>query len=230
MSDFFANPNNVLVFDFDGVILDSASLKREAFAALYDDQPEPLRRAVRAYLGRRGGQPREVKFRHIEAHILGREATDASINDLCRRFKVDVERRILEAPAIPGALEFLARHRGCLPIYLLSATPEHELREITDQRGLTHYFDEVIGSPPDKVTGLGHLLNRHGHRAPRTVMVGDSYNDYRAARSNGTGFLGVTADPAASPFPSDVVTTHDLHGLEAALEAWFHLALASGSA
>ncbi|MCK2183899.1 HAD family hydrolase [Halomonas getboli] len=221
MSDFFCDPDSVLVFDFDGVILDSASLKREAFAALYDDQPEPLRRAVRAYLGRRGGQPREVKFRHIEAQILGRPADEASIEALCRRFKAGVEQRILAAPAIPGALAFLESHRGRLPIYLLSATPEHELREIVARRDLAGHFDEVIGSPPDKVTGLGQLLNRHGLRAPSTVMVGDSYNDYRAARSNATGFVGVTADPAASPFPTDVVTTLDLRGLEAALASWY---------
>ncbi|WP_275286766.1 HAD family hydrolase [Halomonas elongata] len=221
MSDFFSDPDNVLVFDFDGVILDSASLKREAFAALYNDQPEPLQRAVRAYLGRRGGQPREVKFRHIEAQILGRTATDTSINELCRRFKDNVERRIVEAPAIPGALKFLARHRGRLPIYLLSATPEQELRNIVSQRGLTPCFDDVIGSPPDKVTGLHNLLNRHGYRAEHTVMIGDSYNDYRAARSNGTGFIGITAEPAASPFPDDVVTALDLCGLEAALATWY---------
>jgi phosphoglycolate phosphatase-like HAD superfamily hydrolase len=217
VSDFFSEPDSVLVFDFDGVILDSAALKREAFAALYDDQPEPLRRAMRAYLGRRGGQPREVKFRHIEAQILGRQVDEAAIAKLCKRFKEDVERRILAAPTIPGALDFLDRNSGRLPTYLLSATPEHELREIVARRDLAGYFDEVIGSPPDKVTGLGQLLSRHGHQADRTVMIGDSYNDYRAARSNGTGFIGITADPAASPFPTDVATTIDLHGLEAAL-------------
>lgn len=217
MSDFFANPRHVLVFDFDGVILDSASLKRQAFAALYDGEPATERQAVRAYLNRRGGQPREVKFHHIESHILGREASEARIQELCRRFKATVEARILDAPAIPGAVEFLERRQGQLPLYLLSATPEHELREIVARRDLARHFDEVIGAPPDKSTGLRNLLARHGHAASHTVMIGDSYNDYRAASSNGTRFIGITADPAASPFPSNVITTADLHGLEAAL-------------
>lgn len=206
-----------LVFDFDGVVLDSATLKRQAFAALYADEPEERHRAVVAYLGRRGGQPREVKFRHIEAHILGRDAGEARIRELCERFKAQVEQRLLEAPAIPGALEFLARWAGRRPLYLLSATPEAELQAIAARRGLDRYFREVIGSPPDKVTGLRNLLARRGHAARDTVMIGDSYNDYRAARSNGTRFVGVTAEPAASPFPDDTVTTLDLHGLEAAL-------------
>nr|WP_221188531.1 HAD family hydrolase [Halomonas cerina] len=206
-----------MVFDFDGVILDSATLKRQAFADLYADEPEERRRAVIAYLGRRGGQPREVKFRHIEGQILGRDAGEARIRDLCQRFKASVEQRLLEAPPIPGALAFLERWQDTRPLYLLSATPEAELRAIVTRRGLDRYFVEVIGAPPDKVTGLRNLLVRRDHAAAETVMIGDSYNDYRAARSNGTAFIGVTADPTASPFPDDVITIVDLTGLEAAL-------------
>ncbi|MDW7745588.1 HAD family hydrolase [Halomonas sp.] len=217
MKDVSTGPGSALVFDFDGVILDSAILKRQAFADLYDDEPEGNRRAVVAYLNRRGGQPREVKFRHIEGQILGRDAGTQRIQELCRRFKAHVEQRLLEAPAIPGALEFLERWQGVCPLYLLSATPELELRTITARRGLDRYFVEVIGAPPDKVNGLRNLLARRGHVPADTVMIGDSYNDYRAARSNGTAFIGVTADPSASPFPDDVVTTMDLTGLEMAL-------------
>jgi len=217
VSDETSRPGRVLVFDFDGVILDSATLKRQAFADLYAEEPDERRRAVVAYLGRRGGQPREVKFRHIEGQILGRDAGEARIRELCERFKANVEQRLLEAPAIPGALAFLDRWQDRRPLYLLSATPEAELKAIAERRGLARYFVEVIGSPPDKVTGLRNLLVRHGHAAAETVMIGDSYNDYRAARSNGTAFIGVTAGPSASPFPDDVITTTDLTGLETAL-------------
>ncbi|MCE8035544.1 HAD family hydrolase [Billgrantia tianxiuensis] len=211
------SPHYALVFDFDGVVLDSATLKRQAFADLYTDAPESQYRAVCAYLGRKGGQPREVKFRHIEAHILGRPANEERIRELCARFKSSVEQRLLHAPAIPGALEFLSRWATERPLYLLSATPEAELRGIVAQRGLAHFFQEVVGSPPDKVTGLRNLMARWGYAANETVMIGDSYNDYRAARSNGTRFVGVTADPEVSPFPDETITVRDLHGLEAAL-------------
>lgn len=219
MKDVSTGPKSVLVFDFDGVILDSATLKRQAFADLYEEEPEGNRRAVVAYLNRRGGQPREVKFRHIEGQILGRDAGPQRIQELCRRFKNHVEQSLIEAPTIPGALEFLELWHEVRPLYLLSATPEQELRTITARRGLDRYFVEIIGAPPDKVNGLRNLLTRRGHFPADTVMIGDSYNDYRAARSNGTSFIGVTADPAASPFPGDVITTVDLFGLETALES-----------
>ncbi|MFQ3789504.1 HAD family hydrolase [Halomonas sp. A29] len=207
-----------LVFDFDGVVLDSATLKRQAFADLYAEAPGPQYQAVCAYLGRKGGQPREVKFRHIEAQIFGRQTSEERIRELCDLFKASVEQRLLEAPAIAGAVEFLARWAGKRPLYLLSATPEAELKAIVEKRKLTCFFREVVGSPPDKVTGLRNLLVRRGHAAQESVMIGDSYNDFRAARSNGTHFVGVTADPSASPFPGDTITIRDLHGLETALK------------
>ncbi|QTF94344.1 MAG: HAD family hydrolase [Halomonas sp. BM-2019] len=198
-----ATSGYALVFDFDGVVLDSATLKRQAFADLYRDEPEEQYRAVVAYLSRRGGQPREVKFRHIEAHILGREAGEDRIRELCDRFKASVEERLLEAPAIAGALEFLERWQGRLPLYLLSATPEHELRAIVARRDLARYFREVVGSPPDKVTGLRNLLARHQHAPRDTAMIGDSYNDYRAARCRSCNAPLSSSDLAKHPIWSD---------------------------
>lgn len=208
-------PFDALVFDCDGVILDSASLKRGVFADFYRDEPAPLRSAILAYLGRGGGQPRDVKFHHIEAHILGRPIPATRIRELSREFAERVEAKVAEAPTMPGAVEFLQRWRGRTPLYLLSATPQDELRRIIHQRGLSHLFEEVLGAPPDKVNGLRSLMTRHGYRAEQTVMVGDSYNDYRAARSNATGFIGVLAAANAhSPFPGNTVTVPDLTTLD----------------
>lgn len=217
MSDDETIPSYALVFDFDGVVLDSATLKRQAFADVYRCAPDHQYQAVVAYLSRRGGQPREVKFRHIEEHILGKRTNDVRIQELCHQFKASVEERLLDAPPIPGALEFLSQWQHKRRLYLLSATPERELTAIVDKRQLTPYFEEVVGAPPDKATGLRNLLTRHQLAPKATVMIGDSYNDYRAARSNGTLFVGVTANPNDSPFPKDAITIKDLHTLAHAL-------------
>lgn len=210
-------PDFALVFDFDGVVLDSATLKRQAFADLYRHRRDEEYRAIVAYLSRKGGQPREVKFRHIEAHILGQDADEARIKFLCQQFKQSVEQRLLQAPFIPGALSFLSSWHDKRSIYLLSATPQRELTSIVKQRQLAQFFIETVGAPPDKATGLGQLLVRQGHAAKHTVMIGDSYNDYRAAHSNGSRFIGVAAEPNQSPFPADTVVINDLSQLEEAL-------------
>lgn len=206
-----------LVFDFDGVILDSAIIKRQAFADLYADYPAHDYQAIVAYLSRRGGQPREVKFHHIEEHILGRSVNNQGIQTLCDRFKENVEQKLMMAPTIPGAIEFLRHWHMSRSLFLLSATPQYELDDIVQSRGLATYFKAVIGAPPDKSTGLRNLLARHHFDAQRAIMIGDSYNDYRAARSNGTLFIGVMADCNISPFPADIITVPNLLVLEHAL-------------
>ncbi|GAA5174999.1 HAD family hydrolase [Modicisalibacter zincidurans] len=215
MSDAIEPHFDALVFDCDGVILDSATLKRSAFAEFYRDEPEPLRQAIHAYLARGGGQPRDVKFHHIEAHILGRPVSETRIRELSQAFAEHIEARVADAPMLPGAHEFLQRWQGRLPLFLLSATPQMELRRVIERRGLSGLFDAVLGAPPDKANGLRNLIDQHGFDAACTVMIGDSYNDYRAARSNGTHFLGILAgDASHSPFPTNSVILPDLTDLE----------------
>ncbi|SOC52079.1 Phosphoglycolate phosphatase, HAD superfamily [Chromohalobacter canadensis] len=219
MPDVLETHFDALVFDCDGVILDSASLKRAAFADFYNDQPPALYQAILAYLSRGGGQPRDVKFHHIEAHILGRSINHHYIRELSSAFSRYIEAQVVNAPVLPGAVEFLERWRGRVPLYLLSATPQAELRRVISQRQLAAYFDDVLGAPPDKTNGLNSLIATRYHEAARTVMVGDSYNDYRAARSNTTHFIGITSDSKqSSPFPDGVITQPDLTDLESALK------------
>jgi len=218
MPDALESHFDALVFDCDGVILDSASLKRSAFAEFYRDQPPALYQAILAYLSRGGGQPRDVKFHHIEAHILGRPINNHYIRELSSAFSQYVEAQVANAPALPGAVEFLERWRGRLPLYLLSATPQEELRRVISQRQLAGYFNDVLGAPPDKTNGLSSLIATQYYDASRTVMIGDSYNDYRAARSNGTYFIGIKSNSSTlSPFPEEIPIQPDLVHLENAL-------------
>ncbi|MCI0509725.1 HAD superfamily hydrolase (TIGR01549 family) [Chromohalobacter marismortui] len=218
MANVLESHFDALVFDCDGVILDSASLKRSAFAEFYRDQPPALYQAILAYLSRGGGQPRDVKFHHIEAHILGRSINHHDIRALSSAFSRYIEDKVTNAPPLPGAIEFLERWCGRIPLYLLSATPQQELRRVIDQRQLTAYFNDVLGAPPDKTNGLNSLIATRQHDASRTVMVGDSYNDYRAARSNNTHFIGIKNDEStSSPFPKEVLTQLDLQNLDDAL-------------
>ncbi|WP_280563672.1 HAD-IA family hydrolase [Chromohalobacter sp. 48-RD10] len=218
MPDALETHFDALVFDCDGVILDSASLKRAAFADFYRDQPPALYQAILAYLSRGGGQPRDVKFHHIEAHILGRPINNHHIRELSSAFSRYIEAQVVNAPVLPGAIEFLERWRGSVPLYLLSAAPQEELRRVIEKRQVAGYFNDVLGAPPDKTNGLTSLIATRHHNASRTVMIGDSYNDYRAARSNDTHFIGIISNnDKSSPFPVDVITQPDLIDLESAL-------------
>jgi phosphoglycolate phosphatase-like HAD superfamily hydrolase len=199
-------------FDFDGVIVDSHTVKTRAFAALYaDDHPEIVE-AVMAYHNAHGGMSRYKKFDHFERALLGREPSAGRIAELGERFAGAVVEAVVASPEIPGAGELLsALRRRETPCYVASGTPEEELRQIVKRRQLEGFFRAVRGSPAEKAEILAELCERHRHDVARCLMVGDAMTDYVAAQAVGMPFLGVVKQGHASPFPRGAKFVAALH-------------------
>lgn len=205
-----------LIFDFDGVLVESLNIKSDAFAALYAQYGPQISEAARAYHLANMGVSRFDKFRHYETRLLGRPVPDTAVLEaLNRRFSALVETAVAAAPMVAGAQALLDAQLGKLSMFVVSATPQDELRRIVAQRGLERYFQAVFGTPGDKARHIGAILAQHGFPPGRTLVIGDAVADYRGAQANGTGFLGRVPAGAANPFPPAVVTVADLQPLEA---------------
>ena len=183
-------PIRAIVFDFDGVILESADVKTDAFIELYAAHGAEVVRQVRAHHLANLGVSRFKKFAWIAANVLGRPLTDDESAALGRRFTDLALAKVLGAPFVPGAEAALAAlaARG-LPMFVASGTPHEELQMIVTRRGLDGSFDEVHGAPREKPEILGDLLARHGLSAGEVLFVGDGMSDYKASCAVGTQFL-----------------------------------------
>ena len=117
----------------------------------------------------------------IFGDILRRPLAQPELDRLGREFSVLVFEEILTCIPVAGALEFLAAHASTRLLFVASATPQDELREIVRQRGLEGYFRGVY---------LGEV-----------VFVGDAIGDLKHARAAGVGFVGRVPPGAESPFP-----------------------------
>ncbi len=211
---------DLVVFDFDGTICDSAGVKTDAFHRLYlDDHGAEVAAAVRRHHLAHAGVSRYDKLRHYEEELLGRPCDDDRLERLAARFAALVVAEVIAAPLIPGAAEFLVAHAGSVPMCVASATPTAELREIVAAKGLDRWFAAVEGSTEPKGAILAGYVDRFGAQPGRTVMVGDQLSDHRAAATAGTGFVGVREAGAEPLFPEGTVVLGDLRGLEAALRA-----------
>jgi phosphoglycolate phosphatase-like HAD superfamily hydrolase len=195
-------------FDFDGVILDSAGIKTRAFACMYRPFGPDIERRVVAYHEAHVGVSRFEKFRHFHCELLRRPVTEDLLQQLGREFSELVLREVLESPFIPGALETLEDLRSrSVPSYVVSGTPEDELRHIVSVRGLAPFFREVHGSPRRKPEILGDLLSRQRHDASQCLFLGDGLTDFHAAAAVGARFLGVVPIGSPSPFPNGTPTS-----------------------
>jgi HAD superfamily hydrolase (TIGR01549 family) len=178
-----------VIFDFDGVLVESVDIKTRAFAKLFEHEGPEAVKAIVSYHLANGGVSRFVKFRHIYDNVLKRPLSDAEFDRLCRDFKDLVVRSVVEASEVEGASECLSRLYGKARMFIVSGTPQEEVRAIVKSRGIGHYFDGVYGSPETKTNLVNIILNEYGLTPKNVVFVGDAITDYEAAMEAGTGFV-----------------------------------------
>jgi len=179
-----------LVFDFDGTLVDSNSIKQRAFERCFSDFPERLEE-IMAYCGRRHHTPRWEKFRYVYENILGLPYTHEIEAALSTRFAGETTRQIIEAGEVPGAARFLEIVTYSHTTAVLSGTPHEILLAILEARDWLNYFKCVQGAPVDKSAWLAELRGKHGSRPGAVVFFGDTPEDADAARRAGCAFIAV---------------------------------------
>jgi len=203
-----------IIFDFDGVIVESGDIKTQAFAELYRSHGPEIEAAVVEYHKQNGGMSRYRKFHYFQEQLLHHPPlTPEEEHDLDRRFSELVIEAVIDSESVPGAESLIQYAYKHIPLFIASGTPEKELQRIVEQRGLTSYFIEVRGSPLPKQTLIAEIINAHALTPEKVLMVGDAMADYLGAKANKTAFLGRVRPGDANPFPTDVKVVPDLHAL-----------------
>ena len=190
---------DVMVFDFDGVILESADIKTRAFRELFAAHPDRVD-AIVAYHEANAGISRFVKFRHIHAHLLGRPLGLEEERALGERFADLVVEEVIRCPFVPGALEMLKAYVKKCPLFLASGTPEGELHRLVEARNLNAFFRRIYGAPKEKPAILEDILAMTNTPRDSLLFVGDGRSDYEAAKAAGVGFIGRARPGRPHPF------------------------------
>jgi phosphoglycolate phosphatase-like HAD superfamily hydrolase len=207
----------VLIFDFDGVILESADIKTHAFRELFSSYPDKVD-AIVAYHETNAGISRFQKFKHIYQHFLGRPLGVEEEQALGERFSALALEAVKRCPFVPGAPEFLQAYSRTLQLFVASGTPEDELRRLVAARGLTAFFRKVYGSPTEKTAVLEEILLSTGMQRAALLFVGDGRSDYEAARAAGVEFIGRARSGKKHPFEGlSVPVVGDLFELDRCL-------------
>lgn len=201
-----------VIFDFDGVILDSARMKTNAYLDLYGLRDPAMQERLRRIVWRNGGLSRVKMLPILERELFDRATGEDGIMELARRYADIVDRRVNDCPLIAGAESLLDRLSGT-PCHLVSGTPQDTLLGTVRAKGLEDRFVSVTGSPSVKAEVFAAIVAAGGHEATRTLAVGDSLTELDAARTSGIAFIGVVPLDEPNPFPADVPTVNDLFGL-----------------
>jgi phosphoglycolate phosphatase-like HAD superfamily hydrolase len=183
----------VIVFDFDGTLVDSNRLKYDAWFQLFPNDAHHAG-TVKAVLARMGEASR---YDIIEAILkdLDRQSSvmQSDIDALAERYNDIVLDAAKHCAEVPGAGQALKSLVGDYRLYVSSTTPETPLKEIIHFRGWTSYFAGIFGYPCKKRETLGRILEKDGVDAKAVLVVGDGESDRNSARKNGCLFLHVDA-------------------------------------
>lgn len=210
-----------VVFDFDGVLVDSNAVKRRAYRDIFADAPES-EAVVEAVLQSDTEDDRLEVIRAIlrglnrEGHATAEQ--DLLVAEYGERYNTICEEHAATCSEVRGASSALARLAKTHSLYIISATPEVPLRRIVKRRAWSRYFREVLGRPRTKGENLARVIRREGIKGQQIVFVGDGRRDLVAARETGCRFVGVRNE--FNDFdPAGLLMVDDLTGLVELIEA-----------
>src|SRR4030042_839830 len=173
-----------IIFDLDGVIIESADIKTEAFRMLFAGYPDKLPQ-IMAYHEKNAGISRYVKFRHIYNKMLGQEITPEREKELGEEFSRIVIDQILKAPLEDGVMNFLQNNLQRYLLFIASGTPDEELQYILRQRGLNTYFEGAYVTPRSKTEITRRIIAEHQLANREVIFVGDAESDRVASEETG---------------------------------------------
>jgi phosphoglycolate phosphatase-like HAD superfamily hydrolase len=201
-------------FDCDGVLLESAQIKSDAFATLFADHPQHVEEIV-ALHEEYGGISRYRKFEWIYRDILAAPLDDALSAHLGARYSEIVLDALLTCPLVPGAVEALEVLSSTHRCAVVSGSPHDELLDVLERRGLLRFFDGAYGAPHEKGPSMRASLEEWAIAPDRALMVGDAQSDLDAAATLGIRFIGRVPPGGPSPFPAGTQIVRDLTDLAA---------------
>lgn len=202
-----------ILFDFDGVLAECMEVKTEAFAQMFKPYGEEIVKKVVDHHLRYGGISRYKKIEFFYREYLNKEISNDELNELAKIFSDFVVAKVIESNWVKGAKEFLEKYYKNIDMFIISGTPQEELKLIVKKRGMKKYFKGVYGSPDTKPTIVKKIITENEYNFEKLLYIGDSLSDYYDAKEVGIKFIGRIPKGMKSNFPGNIPIFSDFKEL-----------------
>lgn len=179
-----------IVFDCDGVVLDSNITKIDSYfrtakkLGATDAQAQML---VDHHV-QFGGISRYPKFVWYIEEVLKEEATKAAVQEYLDAFSLAVKKGLMRCKIADG-LHDLRQRTADAKWLIVSGGDQQEIRGLFDRRELTALFDSgLFGSPDNKDTILAREKENGTIEFP-ALFIGDSKYDHQSSTRAGLDFV-----------------------------------------
>lgn len=201
--------DRIIVFDFDGTLVDSNQIKLDAYLVVFNDLfGEECEQIIKYTFGASRRTRQEIikdilvslqKEKLIDFGDLKKE-TEKRVS----KYGEIVERRIINSDGMPGAFDLLwqLKYEGW-NIYLNSGTPSAPLKKIIDTLIAAKKIPPlqgIFGRTEEKkelemkIDNLNLIARIERIKSKNLIFVGDHSNDKEAAEQINCFFIGVIND------------------------------------
>ncbi len=181
---------NVIIFDLDGVIIDSG-----------EDIANAVNHTLEKYGREKLSKEEIINYVGFGGLYLIRMCFKGSDEDTIQKAFVDYKSYYYDNPIVktrlyPGVEEILERFKD-KKMAVVTNKPQAIAMRILEKFGVLRYFGMVLGPEslkrmkPDP-EGLVKVLDHFGEKPELALMTGDSHTDIEAGKSIGTLTCGVT--------------------------------------
>lgn len=180
-----------ILFDFDGVILDSMPVRDFGFREIFKEFDNTLVEELLEYHNKNGGLSRYVKIKYFYNNILKQEISEEEIIDYADNFSNIMKKELIDKKyLIIDTLKFISKNYKKYNLHIVSGSDEKELRYLCKELEISNYFHSINGSPIHKNELVKDVLAINRYASNETILIGDSVNDYEAAQVSGLEFYG----------------------------------------
>jgi phosphoglycolate phosphatase len=169
--------SSFIIFDFDGVLVDSFGA---ALETVREHQPD-----------------REISADEYRACFEGNAYEVADEKNFCFVFREFFDRylpRLLECKPAEGIEEAIRSVAAAHTLAIISSTDSRVLREWLEKNGLLSYFTDLLGADisKSKVEKFSMLFKKYGIEGKNCIFVTDTLGDLREAEAVGVPCIAVT--------------------------------------
>lgn len=172
-----------IIFDFDGVILNSHNIKTNAFFEIFKEFGNIKAKQAQKYHLKNIGLSRFKKFKYIIKNILKDETIGSKY--LNKKFQDYCFKKIKSLKINSDLKYFLKKYNKKYDMFISTATPQDDIIKILKEKKIIHLFKKIYGSPKKKYEHI-NLIKR---KLKKRIFIGDSKEDLLACIKTKTFFI-----------------------------------------
>ncbi len=184
-----------IVFDCDGVILNSNKIKTRAFRVASFPFGDEASRSLENYHLKNGGVSRYEKFDYFLENIVSinsKKNKELYLKKMLKIYSEETEKGLLDSEITYGLHSLRTKTKDSY-WSIVSGGDQDQLLSIFAKKEIKHLFNGgIFGSPNTKNEILKRELGRGSIKLP-ALFLGDTKLDHRVSVSNGLDFIFVSA-------------------------------------